>query len=255
MPEELSAPAPAVLCLHGTTVDAKEACLGRGSHPGGSRGTAVDLARRGFITLVPDHFNAGERLKPGEKPYDSGPLYARHPGWSDMGKAIYDHRLCVDLLQTLPEVDGERIGCIGHSLGGYCTLFLAAMDERIRAAVSSCGVTVWAADPNRLNWSRDQAGRYVHFPKLRILNTGGRHPWSSTRSWLSLPPCLSQHQCRWERCLFPVFAPFAELYVQVESVTSSSVPREVCRALPLLRAPSARRRALAYAWLAEQLEL
>jgi dienelactone hydrolase len=259
MPEELSAPAPAVLCLHGTTVDAKEACLGRGSHPGGSRGTAVDLARRGFITLVPDHFNAGERLKPGEKPYDSGPLYARHPGWSDMGKAIYDHRLCVDLLQTLPEVDGERIGCIGHSLGGYCTLFLAAMDERIRAAVSSCGVTVWAADPNRLNWSRDQAGRYVHFPKLReYWNTGRQAPVEfheimalvAPRAFLNIS-AVGNDVC------FPVFAPFAELYVQVESVYKllGAEGKFAAHFHSCGHSFGPSPRALAYAWLAEQLEL
>jgi dienelactone hydrolase len=45
----------------------------------------------------------------------------------------------VDVLQSLPEVDAERIGCIGHSLGGHNSLFLAAVDTRIKAAVSSCG--------------------------------------------------------------------------------------------------------------------
>jgi hypothetical protein len=36
-------------------------------------------------------------------------------------------------------VDGEKIGCIGHSLGGHNTLFLAAFDERVGVAVTSCG--------------------------------------------------------------------------------------------------------------------
>lgn len=45
----------------------------------------------------------------------------------------------MDLLQTLPEVDGTRIGVIGHSLGGHNALFLAAFDERVKAVVSSCG--------------------------------------------------------------------------------------------------------------------
>ncbi|NUQ01943.1 MAG: hypothetical protein HUU35_19020, partial [Armatimonadetes bacterium] len=31
VPDQLAAPAPAVICLHGTTADAKEACIGRGS--------------------------------------------------------------------------------------------------------------------------------------------------------------------------------------------------------------------------------
>ena len=47
----------------------------------------------------------------------------------------------IDLLQSMPEVDGERIGCIGHSLGGHNTMFTAAFDERIKASVSNCGFT------------------------------------------------------------------------------------------------------------------
>jgi predicted dienelactone hydrolase len=44
----------------------------------------------------------------------------------------------------LPEVDPERIGCIGHSLGGHNTMFTAAFDTRIKAAVSNCGFTSFA---------------------------------------------------------------------------------------------------------------
>jgi hypothetical protein len=38
-------------------------------------------------------------------------------------------------------VDPDRIGCIGHSLGGHNGLFTAALDQRIRIAVTSCGFT------------------------------------------------------------------------------------------------------------------
>src|SRR5262249_53566954 len=44
-----------------------------------------------------------------------------------------------ELLQSLPEVDPERIGCIGHSLGGCNSMFTAAFDTRIKALVSNCG--------------------------------------------------------------------------------------------------------------------
>jgi acetyl esterase/lipase len=54
-------------------------------------------------------------------------------------KAIYDNMRAIDLLQSLPEVDPERIGCIGHSLGGHNSLFTAVFDERIKAVVTSCG--------------------------------------------------------------------------------------------------------------------
>jgi dienelactone hydrolase len=56
-------------------------------------------------------------------------------------KGIWNHMAAVDLLQSLPEVDPERIGCIGHSLGGHNSLFLAVFDKRIKAIVTSCGFT------------------------------------------------------------------------------------------------------------------
>jgi len=56
-------------------------------------------------------------------------------------RAIYDNIRGIDLLQSLPNVDPERIGCIGHSLGGHNTMFTAVFDPRIKALVSNCGFT------------------------------------------------------------------------------------------------------------------
>ena len=56
-------------------------------------------------------------------------------------KGIWNHMVAVDLLQSLKEVDSSRIGCIGHSLGGHNSLFLAVFDTRVKAVVTSCGFT------------------------------------------------------------------------------------------------------------------
>ena len=56
-----------------------------------------------------------------------------------MAKMLWDAIRAVDVLTHLVEVDRERIGALGHSLGAKETLYLAAFDERIRAAVSSEG--------------------------------------------------------------------------------------------------------------------
>jgi hypothetical protein len=61
-----------------------------------------------------------------------------------MMKAIWNNMHAIDALQALPEVDGKRIGCIGHSLGGHTTLFTAVFDLRIQVAVSNCGFTSFA---------------------------------------------------------------------------------------------------------------
>jgi dipeptidyl aminopeptidase/acylaminoacyl peptidase len=50
----------------------------------------------------------------------------------------------VDLLESLPEVDRDRIGCCGVSLGGHNSLFLAVFDPRMRVTVSSSGFDSFA---------------------------------------------------------------------------------------------------------------
>jgi dienelactone hydrolase len=120
---------PAVLCLHQTTPRGKDAPVGLADRP--SMHYALELTRRGFVTLSPDYPSLGEY----EHDFDADD-YA-----SGSMKAIYDNFRAIDLLKSLPEVDGERIGCIGHSLGGHNGLFTAVLDERIRAVVSCCGFT------------------------------------------------------------------------------------------------------------------
>jgi dienelactone hydrolase len=120
---------PAVLCLHQTTSNGKDSPIGLSDRP--SMHYALELARRGYVTFSPDYPSFGEH----EHDFDADE-YA-----SGSMKAIYDNIRAVDLLQSLPEVDPERIGCIGHSLGGHNALFTAVFDERIKAVVTSCGFT------------------------------------------------------------------------------------------------------------------
>jgi dienelactone hydrolase len=122
-------PFPAVLCLHQTTEIGKDEPAGLGDNP--DLQYARELAERGFVTLAPDYWRFGERagrFNPYEHGYVSGTM-----------KGIHDHRRSLDLLASLPEVDGARIGAIGHSLGGHNALFLAVFDERVQAVVTSCG--------------------------------------------------------------------------------------------------------------------
>jgi len=52
-----------------------------------------------------------------------------------MGIQVVDNMRAVDLLCSLPYVDSERIGATGASGGGNQTMYLAAFDERVKAAV------------------------------------------------------------------------------------------------------------------------
>ena len=51
---------------------------------------------------------------------------------------IWDGMRGIDYLQSRPEIDADRIGCMGNSGGGTQTAYLMALDERIFAAAPSC---------------------------------------------------------------------------------------------------------------------
>ena len=130
VPVNPSKPCPAILCLHQTTRIGKDEPAGIGGKE--NLHYAYELAERGFVTLAPDYPSFGDSLDYNfeNDAYSSGTM-----------KAIYDNIRAVDLLQSLPMVDAERIGCIGHSLGGHNTMFTAAFEPRIKAMVSCCGFT------------------------------------------------------------------------------------------------------------------
>ncbi len=95
---------------------------------------ARHAAQMGFLAVAVRWFGESD----GER-YDEvvANLRQRHPGLTGLGKWVWDSRRLIDYIETLPGVDKSRIGMIGHSLGGKMTLYAAATDDRIRAAVSS----------------------------------------------------------------------------------------------------------------------
>jgi hypothetical protein len=58
-------------------------------------------------------------------------------GMTWAGAQYHDDRKCIDYLLTREEVDTERIGCCGLSLGGIRSVFLAGLDGRIKASVAA----------------------------------------------------------------------------------------------------------------------
>ena len=122
---------PAMLCLHQTNAIGKDEPVGLGGLP--NLHYAHELASRGYVCLVPDYPRFGEYRwadELAETRYASGSM-----------KAVWNNIRGVDLLESLPEVDGDKIGVIGHSLGGHNAIFTAAFEPRLKAVVSSCGFT------------------------------------------------------------------------------------------------------------------
>jgi dienelactone hydrolase len=134
----------------------------------GGRTYADELARRGFVVIVPDAFYWGERRLQYRSPPrefqsrlaglgEEQPEYVRavnaflrertaelntwlaFSGTSWMGIVNNDDRRSVDVLAAMPEVDAKRIGCLGLSGGGYRATYLLGMEPRIRSAV----ITGW----------------------------------------------------------------------------------------------------------------
>jgi hypothetical protein len=85
------------------------------------KGFASALAEKGAVTLSTD---VGQH-----QVYEEGRLL--------MGERLWDVMRCVDVLESMPEVDTTRIGCAGLSLGGEMAMWLGAMDERVSAVVSA----------------------------------------------------------------------------------------------------------------------
>ncbi len=127
IPNLLTNSSPAMLCLHQTTPLGKAEPAGLGGNT--NLHYAHELAEKGYITLAPDYPNYGD--------YSFDPYV--HDYSSATMKGIWNHLRAVDLLVGMTQVDKNRIGVIGHSLGGHNALFLAVFDSRIKSVITSCG--------------------------------------------------------------------------------------------------------------------
>lgn len=189
---------PGVVCLQGTTDWGAMRTLGilpapdapQGHKPMSGLDDGRNLVRRGYATISPEHFCMATR-RPAEGSADTASFYRRHPNWSAAGKATYENSIALSILASQPEVNAERIGVTGHSLGGHGSVWLAAYDERIKCLVPSCSGGCFREDPNSLRWSRDTW--YIYFPQLRAQMLAGETIQCDFHEMLALiapRPCL-----------------------------------------------------------------
>lgn len=149
-----------IVGLHQTTRDTFEQIAGvKGPD---MQQIGLKLAKRGFVVFCPRCF-----LWQNAKTYNEAvaQFRKRHPKTLGMHKMLYDAMRGVDVLASLPYVDANRVGAVGHSLGGKETLYLAAFDERIKAAVASEGGTAF----NSTNWDAPwYLGKGIHDPAFPL---------------------------------------------------------------------------------------
>jgi dienelactone hydrolase len=125
---------PAVLVFHQTTNETINEPAGIGWR---GHAFALDLAKRGFVTLSPESYIMKEGAANISSQMEK--LHREHPQWTGMGKMVFDIRRSLDFLETWPEVDPDRIAAMGFSLGAKQVLYGMAFDDRIRAGVFAEG--------------------------------------------------------------------------------------------------------------------
>jgi dienelactone hydrolase len=112
----------------------------------------IDLAKRGYITVIADQFPSGHLINPDKKPELDDRMrntmkkygeefYSEFSGWSIDGRRIWDYQRLLDVLDTMDFVDSDRYGTMGISLGGRLSVHLGAMDERIKVSAPIAGIS------------------------------------------------------------------------------------------------------------------
>ena len=174
LPKKARFPAPAIVALHdhgGFYFWGKEKLVEADNEHAvlttfkkqyyGGKSIASELARHGYVVIMIDMFYWGERRmlldddpadwrdRPRDISRERIQAFNQRAGQNEdlVGRTIYtagftwpgvmfwDDIRTVDYLMTRPEVDSKRIGCVGLSVGGLRSCHLAALDDRIKAAV------------------------------------------------------------------------------------------------------------------------
>lgn len=139
---------PAAVVFHATTDAHIRQPVGLASAP--TRHLGLALVRRGFLVLCPKCFIYGYRGKTWLE--SVAELEHVAPGLCGMGKMLWDGMRAVDVLMERSDVLPGAVAAVGHSLGAKETLYLAAFDERVRAAVASEGGIALASSNWDASW-------------------------------------------------------------------------------------------------------
>jgi dienelactone hydrolase len=171
-PASRSGRLPVVIALHGT-----------GGNKESLRGLLVEFARRGMIGVAIDARYHGARSggARGSQAYVAAITRAwktpagqsqEHPFYFD---TCWDMWRTIDYLQTRPDVDRERLGMIGFSMGGIETWLAAAVDERVKVAAPAIGVQsfrwsleheAWQGRARTIEAAHDVAARDLGEPQV-----------------------------------------------------------------------------------------
>lgn len=166
-PAGCSGPRPAILAIH-QDGEHRPYEFG-GSEPAGVAGDpnlryGLELCLRGYVVLCPDRFPFGSRclaMSRHREMFDQFRVFTRYQGQeldltedlyrgcvanlclceggTLLGRELAEFQCAIDWLCSMPDVDSDRIGVIGHSAGGLLSALLMYIDPRIKVGCASCG--------------------------------------------------------------------------------------------------------------------
>jgi dienelactone hydrolase len=157
VPKKRAGRVPAVIALHGHGPGkSRPAGIADSSEEveivfGGERDYGLQAVRQGFVAFCPDMRGFGECVDEDHQQFDHNQSCAGSAGRASMlgrsllGERVWDVQRAVDYLCTRPDVDLDRIVCLGQSGGGTVTLLATALEPRIAVAVVSGYLCSWQA--------------------------------------------------------------------------------------------------------------
>jgi hypothetical protein len=98
------------------------------------------LTSLGYNALCFDAWIFGERSGRNELDWCKDMLWHGRVPW---GMMVYDALKAVDYLHTRPDVDTQRLGTVGMSMGSSTAQWVGALDPRIKVVVDICCLTDW----------------------------------------------------------------------------------------------------------------
>ena len=122
---------------------------------------AEALTAAGYVVLSIDHWAFGSRRTRTESEIFKHMLWRGQVMW---GMMVYDSLRAIDYLAGRPDVDADRLGTLGMSMGSTMAWWVAALDERIQACVDICCLTDFDAITEA--GGLDRHGSYYFVPDL-----------------------------------------------------------------------------------------
>jgi dienelactone hydrolase len=162
-PKNISPPYPALLFSHshgGFYHMGKNELLSPAVY-GYKEPYATAMAKRGVACLAIDHWCFGERAGRSESATFKSMLWKGRVMW---GMMVYDSLRAMDYLVSRADVDAKRIGALGMSMGSTMSIWVSALDTRIKTCADICCLTDFEELENEKGL--DLHGIFYYVPSL-----------------------------------------------------------------------------------------